>query len=209
MYDWDTYALVDMSKSCTDLSDVDTSDRHQVQEYLDHQRLTAGRPVLYGGYLEQRSIYDRSDIFSDGGFRRNVHLGLDIWINDGTTVHAIADGYIYGQAVNAGRGNYGPTIIMKHECHERGIFFALYGHLDEVGRYKLGDKIRMGQKIARLGSPEVNGDYPPHLHLQIIKDLHGAAYDYPGVCSESHVAGMSANCPDPLKYIWLPPKIAR
>ena len=42
-----------------------------------------------------------------------------------------------------------------------------------------------------------NGDYPPHLHFQIILDIENFYGDYPGVCSENDLKYYSQNCPDP------------
>ena len=44
---------------------------------------------------------------------------------------------------------------------------------------------------------EVNGDYPPHLHFQIINDLQGNFGDYLGVCSANELDFYKENCPDP------------
>ena len=48
-----------------------------------------------------------------------------------------------------------------------------------------------------IGGTEVNGDYAPHLHFQIIKDIEGFEGDYPGVSSQNNLAYYSDNCPDP------------
>jgi len=190
-----------MSSSCTALRDIDTSDCHQLHEYLDRCREDLGAAVLYGGYEEQRSIYDRSDIFSHTTRRRNVHMGLDVWVTSGTSVVAIADGTIYGHGINHGLGNYGPTIVIKHRCTVRGEFYALYGHLDDIYRGKVGDAVQVGQHIAHIGTPAVNGDYPPHLHLQIIINMEGNYYDYPGVYTREDVPKIRKNCPDPMTYL--------
>ncbi|RYZ44700.1 MAG: peptidase M23, partial [Chitinophagaceae bacterium] len=38
--------------------------------------------------------------------------------------------------------------------------------------------------------------WPPHLHFQIIKDMHGWKGDYPGVCRFSEKEAYLQNCPD-------------
>ncbi|MEP6913389.1 MAG: response regulator, partial [bacterium] len=42
-----------------------------------------------------------------------------------------------------------------------------------------------------------NGDWPPHLHFQIIEDMRVHEGDYPGVCSISERAKYLNNCPNP------------
>ena len=48
-----------------------------------------------------------------------------------------------------------------------------------------------------VGYSEVNGDYAPHLHFQIIKNIENFEGDYPGVTSQNNLAFYRANCPDP------------
>jgi len=51
-----------------------------------------------------------------------------------------------------------------------------------------------------LGNESENGNWPPHLHFQIINDIEGKFGDYPGVCSFKEIDKYSANCINP-KYI--------
>ena len=48
-----------------------------------------------------------------------------------------------------------------------------------------GDAVTRGQAIATVGAPPGNGNWPPHLHAQLILDpgVHGA--DFPGVAEAS------------------------
>ena len=62
---------------------------------------------------------------------------------------------------------------------------------------KVGQTFNRGESIATLGDASVNGDYPPHLHFQIIKDMQGLKGDYPGVCSRLDLNFYLSNCPDP------------
>jgi hypothetical protein len=42
-----------------------------------------------------------------------------------------------------------------------------------------------------------NGNWPSHLHVQLIIDMEGWEGDYPGVCKFSEKERWLANCPDP------------
>ena len=99
---------------------------------------------------------------------------------------------------NTNYGDYGPTIILKH-CIETVEFYTLYGHLNRSSIKTLhkNDQISKGQVIGWLGRSEVNGDYAPHLHFQIIKNIESYEGDYPGVSSQNDLAFYRANCPDP------------
>ena len=78
-------------------------------------------------------------------------------------------------------------------------FYTLYGHLSLESIQKLykGQVMKKGEQIGTLGKVSVNGDYAPHLHFQIIKDIQDKEGDYPGVCSISSLSFYLSNCPDP------------
>ena len=54
-----------------------------------------------------------------------------------------------------------------------------------------------GEEIAHFGTPAENGNWPPHLHFQIIHDIEMKKGDYPGVCSYGEKDKYLQNCPDP------------
>lgn len=161
--------------------------------------------VAYGGYLEKRNIYQTSDHFNNSApveEIRNIHLGIDFWAPGGTKVIAPFKGKVHSFANNNILGDYGPTIILEHET-KNGIFYTLYGHLslDSLKNLEVGDLILPNQKFASFGGPEVNGNYAPHLHFQVIFNLEGMHGDYPGVCCQKDLAHYSSNCPDPMEFI--------
>jgi murein DD-endopeptidase MepM/ murein hydrolase activator NlpD len=123
---------------------------------------------------------------------------LDIWIKAGTPVFSALDGKVHSFDYNTGIGNYGPTIILEHRINDM-VFYTLYGHLslESIEEIEIGDVFGKGQKLAALGDASVNGDYAPHLHFQIIRDIGGAFGDYAGVCSAKDLDFYLQNCPDP------------
>jgi murein DD-endopeptidase MepM/ murein hydrolase activator NlpD len=78
-------------------------------------------------------------------------------------------------------------------------FYTLYGHLslNSIKNINEGDRIEKGDIFAEFGIPIENGQWPPHLHFQIIDDLEGWSGDYPGVCKFSEKEKYLENCPDP------------
>ena len=52
-------------------------------------------------------------------------------------------------------------------------------------------------EYAHVGPFPENGDWPPHLHFQLMWDLMGNFGDFPGVCSKRDMDTYQANCPDP------------
>ena len=55
----------------------------------------------------------------------------------------------------------------------------------------------MGETIGHFGAANENGNWPPHLHFQIILNMGNYNGDYPGVCKRSEREEYLQNCPDP------------
>jgi murein DD-endopeptidase MepM/ murein hydrolase activator NlpD len=155
-------------------------------------------PVVWGGYLEQRLIYASSGLFHQEKHPRNIHLGIDFYADAGTGVYAPLAGTVHSFQDNAALGDYGPTAIVQHVAS--GItFHTLYGHLSRASLAGLvvGQAVPKGHRIGWLGVPAENGEWPPHLHFQIILDMEGRHGDYPGVCAVEDLRHYVPNCPDP------------
>ena len=183
------------------LRDTATFDR-LVQTLLAEQRATVG----WGGYLENRVIYRRSPtLFGAAGPARALHLGVDVWCPAGTPVAAPLAGRIQSVADNAGFGDYGPTVIVAHEVAGRA-FWSLYGHLGraETAHLRAGQPLAAGEIFATVGPWPENGDWPPHLHFQLMTDLLGLVGDFPGVAVPAERAYWAALCPDPNLVLRLP-----
>jgi murein DD-endopeptidase MepM/ murein hydrolase activator NlpD len=191
---------IDLSKNNVELNPGIFQDVAKFSAYI--QRLTFGKWGI-GGYLEPRRIYEAHTNFATGASDfRNIHLGMDIWAEAGTAVAAPLDGFVHAFQINEGSGNYGPTIILRHELANE-TFFSLYGHLaiSDLENVRLEQKISQGEVFCHLGAPHENGSWPPHLHVQCIRDLQSFVGDYPGVCSERDKAIYAQNCPDP-RVLW-------
>ena len=149
-----------------------------------------------GGYKENRTLYRRSELFA-GEEARSLHLGVDIWGPAGSPVYAALGGMVHSFAYNDNFGDYGATIILLHQL-ETVAFHTLYGHLSlaDISTLSEGAYINRGQVVGHFGQPAENGNWPPHLHFQIIHNLYLKDGDYPGVCKLSESESYLANCPD-------------
>lgn len=166
--------------------------------YITLQLKQANAKFGIGGYAENRTVYSRSKVFDavDGGEPRSLHLGVDIWGEAGTPVYAPLGGMIHSFKFNNAYGDYGATIILLHQL-ESFAFYTLYGHvsLKDLAIVE-GQYIVRGQNFAHFGKPDENGQWPPHLHFQIIIDVELKEGDYPGVCKLSDKDYYLNNCPD-------------
>jgi len=194
------YVPLDLSVNNPDLQTVNVSSSDDLETHIWKHIKSNNGTIAYGGYIEKRGIYNRSGHFNQDNpyTERNIHLGMDLWIAEDTAIYAPIDGVVHGLKDNTGYGNYGPTLILKHKLN--GVkFYSLYGHLSSrsLNKKRLGETITKGQQIATLGKAEENGDYPPHLHFQIIKDIEDYSGDYPGVSSQKDLKFYKSNFPNP------------
>ena len=166
--------------------------------WVDNQLHTNHCLYGIGGYDEHRTIYTRSAHFDTEEEPRRLHLGVDIWAKAGTNVYSFYDAEVHSFKNNAGFGDYGATIILKYNL-EGLTLFALYGHLSLASLNGLaeGQQIASGAAFATFGIPAENGNWPPHLHFQLMFNMQGSKGDYPGVCQYSKRDIDLKNCPDP------------
>ncbi|MEK7667493.1 MAG: aminotransferase class III-fold pyridoxal phosphate-dependent enzyme, partial [Gemmatimonadota bacterium] len=165
--------------------------------------------VGVGRYDEARPIYT-SEAFATGGRpteeHRTVHLGIDLFAAPGTPVHAPLDATVQCVADNAAPKDYGPFIVLRHETGAGTAFHTLYGHLGPscLGSLGAGQRVARGERIADVGAPPGNGDWPPHLHFQIITDVLETGGDYPGVALASQRDVWKSLSPDPNVLLGIP-----
>ena len=197
--DYSEYVPLNLSVTNRDLQNHTLETAHDYEVFIQNQLDANDGKIMFGGYIETRNLYQRSAVFKNSDTEeRNIHIGLDLWINEAAPIYAVLDGKIHSFQNNTALGDYGPTIILEHEI-DNFKFHTLYGHLSEASlvRKNVGDFIQKGTQIATLGLPPINGDYAPHLHFQIIIDMEGKFGDYPGVCSEKKLSFYKENCPNP------------
>lgn len=200
------YIPLDLSKNNKALKDVDVASSISLGDYINSHIKKHNGLVAFGGYKEVRSIYQRSSYFKDETIEeRNIHLGVDLWCDAETPIYTSLDSVVHSFKNNPNYGDYGPTIILKHDIS--GVkFHTLYGHLSlaSIENLRVGQTFKEGEHLAFLGDVSINGDYPPHLHFQIIKDIQNFKGDYPGVCNKQDLEFYVRNCPDPellLKFL--------
>lgn len=195
LHDPTNLVKVDMSKDNQSLMSLDIGDTQLFTNWMEAQ--LRGR-IGWGGYLEHREMYRRSRHFDGQGEPRSLHLGIDVWTVEGTAVCCPIDGVIDSFADNRGFGNYGPTIILKHDLagHQ---FYTLYGHLNRSCLVTLaeGQEVQAGERLGLLGNNEENGSWPPHLHFQLMTDLMGNTADFPGVAMPADRERYQKICLDP------------
>ncbi|HVU99137.1 MAG TPA: peptidoglycan DD-metalloendopeptidase family protein [Puia sp.] len=188
----------DFTGNNTALSPDEIADTERLAAYITSTLKAHQARYGIGGYGEHRTLYARSKHFDQGEEPRRLHLGIDIWGPAGTKVMAPLDGFVHSFAFNNNDSDYGATLILTHHL-EGEAFHTLYGHLslNSIKNLYEHQRVSKGEVIAEFGMRFENGNWPPHLHFQLIKDMQDWKGDYPGVCRFSERQQWLANCPDP------------
>jgi peptidoglycan LD-endopeptidase LytH len=196
----DRLLLLDFTERNNELNAEILENTNLFIKYINSKLEAAGARYGIGGYNEHRTVYSRGKIFDspDGGEARRLHLGIDIWGKPYTKVMAPFDGIVHSFAFNNAFGDYGATIILTHNL-DGASFHTLYGHLslNSLKNMQEGDRIRKGDVFTEFGIPFENGQWPPHLHFQIVINMDRGKGDYPGVCRFSEKESYLSNSPDP------------
>lgn len=193
--------------SLSELSDVAAFSKSLFNRMSDH-----GARIGIGRYDEARPLYT-SPLFrtegNDGPEWRTVHIGMDIFMEAGTPVVAPLDGRVHSYQINTGDLDYGPTVILEHTTGDGLSFYTLYGHLspDSLDGLATGVTLSRGTEFARIGSFPDNGNWPPHLHFQIICDLLDKRGEFPGVALPSQRRVWTSISPDPNWILELEPSL--
>jgi peptidoglycan LD-endopeptidase LytH len=184
--DKDKLFHLDFTKNNDALKRVDIKTTDTLANYINYQLTTHNAKYGIGGYNENRVLYQRSAHFNGVEEARTIQVYVPL----GGVVHSFA--------YNNNFGDYGATIILQHQL-ETTVFHTLYGHLSlaDIAPLQQGKYIGRGELLAHFGPAKENGDWPPHLHFQIITDMELKQGDYPGVCTPTESEKYLANCPNP------------
>ena len=170
------------------MKEFGTTDLKVITESEKYKQMLEKGFILGSG--EER-VYDgeKPGKISKDNEPTSIHLGADYMVEEGVDVGAIADGEIINIRkpedfvsdvnklnLNKGEGGYGNMILVKHKLPNGLEIYSLYGHLaddnDPEKQFKIGDQIRKGEKIGKVGKSfsAENGGWPSHLHFSILKE---------------------------------------
>ncbi len=220
------YIYTDWSVGSLELTNPeDYGDPKKFTRQIWNRMEDAGVNIAIGGYNHARPVYggEAFRIPSNNGYEwRTVHIGLDIFMDAETPIFAPLDGEVHSFANNPAQYDYGPCIVLKHEIKIENEklktkkdadvsenpffnsdflifnFYTLFGHLteDSLINLSVGKKFKKGEQIAKMGNYPINGNWPPHLHLQIITDMLDFRGDFNGSCRSSQRDVWLSICPD-------------
>lgn len=166
--------------------------------WLQRQREIAPRTGI-GRYGEDRGTYDHPEEPREENPRK-IHHAIDIFEPAGTEIFAPYPAFVEAQGVDASRHGFGGIVVLRHETDAGVPFWTLYGHLAPASIAALtpGQRVAKGDRLAVLASPAENGDWPPHLHFQLMTHLMGwQLLDIIGISWASQWELWREICPDP------------
>lgn len=184
----DKPVVLDLSEGSQALGEpLEALSLQRFSKLIDAAMQAAKTRLAFGRWGEPRALY-KSDLFeNEQGERRTIHLGVDLFCPAGTAVQAPLDAVIEIVANNTDELDYGPLVILRHTSPHGKVFFTLYGHLGSecLKTLRAGMPLVAGESFATVGSPPTNGNWPPHLHFQLVLDLLDLGRNFPGVAAPS------------------------
>ena len=190
--------VADLSPESRLLAGRDARDQKGFQAVLEAEMARGGHRWGLAPYLERRDtlLADCPQMVAE---RRFIHLGLDVIVPLGSALHAPLDAVVETAGYEAGEGNYGGYVLLKHARRRFEPFFSFYGHLGRDQLPEVGKSIPAGEAFAAIGDFHENGNWFHHTHLQVITpEGLAAGYMTKGYCAEKDLARMNALCPSPI-----------
>ncbi|MDF1525918.1 MAG: peptidoglycan DD-metalloendopeptidase family protein [bacterium] len=192
--------ILDMSVEGHVFAGVDVRDQREYQRRIDWLMAEGSHGWGISSYLENREklLADCPQMVQE---QRFYHLGIDIIVPLGTPLHAPLAATIETSGYEAGEGNYGGYVLLRHQSPDFETFFSFYGHLRPDTLPAQGMSVQAGEIFAHIGDFNENGNWFYHTHLQVITEL-GITQGYlsKGYCAAEDLAFMDRLCPTPLPF---------
>lgn len=181
-------------------------DPHECTEMVNQLHEKFNTDYSYGGWME-----DRKDIWKGKG--HTLHVGVDYSVPAYTEVTVPCPAKLIERFWDADqKGGWGGRLLFEAAS---GIYF-LFAHLDWQGmvggarhyrfdmdqdrlsKCKVGDIVQPGEVVGHLGTPDVNGGWFPHLHVQCMTKVNMKEHRL-GIWEAylKHYDGIEKDYPDP------------
>ena len=142
-----------------------------------------------------------------------MHLGVDLSVAEGSPVFAPLAGVVHAVESAPDPYDYGTVVVLRHTAPAGAAgddpvdFHTLWGHVaaDALDRLVPGQALAAGEQFATVGAPPDNGDWWPHIHLQLIADMLDVDCNVDGACLPHRWDAWRGLCPDPNLLLGIPP----
>lgn len=136
----------------------DPLDPHMLQAAASSRVVALQPAVAVGRFGEPRFLSPRRRTTGPEE-SDNVHIGLDLFVKAGATVHAPVDGVV--QQVSAADID----VVLRHDPAPGATFYTLYRGLD--AQVAAGDSVSAGEQIGTVRAPGVDPAMPPRVTVQL------------------------------------------
>lgn len=107
----------------------------------------------------------RESFVTDNGVKTNpFHGGIDEANVEGTPIVSATDGIVIDIPKTSTESPYGYYVIIGNKS-QGWSNYTLYGHLSEPTPLKIGDTVKQGEEIGKMG--QTGNSKGPHLHFEI------------------------------------------
>jgi Peptidase family M23 len=172
------------------------------QEIVEAVQRAAGAEWSYGGYLEdRRRLLAGSYLEATGNF---LHLGVDVHVPAGTPVVAgVPATVLLVDDDQDPDGGWGPRVFLRRSRPDDEMV-GLFAHL-RAPRCAAGEELGPADVFAEIGGPPDNGNWHPHLHLQLMRVatfaelVRRGLHELDGYGPPARKAALAALFPDALR----------
>ncbi len=183
---------------------------HEAQAIWEDHCRRYGFDLGIGPWGEARTVYAGEMFVSKliDNRRRTRHLGLDLFMPIGTRVYTPMAATVVSVEIENEPLGYGCLVALRHEPAGCPAFVTLWGHLahEALDRLKSGDRLEAGALVGKMGAPNENGGWAPHLHLQISTDTSLSAAEILGVGEERYLDVWAELFPDANAFAGIAPE---
>lgn len=170
---------------------------------LEEIHRSEGVEWSFGGYLEdRRHLLAGSYLDATGHF---IHLGVDVHVPEGTPlVCAVPAKVLLVDDDQDPDGGWGPRVFLRRLLAQDDDLVGIFAHLGAT-RCRPGDELAPSDVFADVGGPPGNGNWHPHLHLQLLhlrtfeKLVRGGLHGLDGYGPPAKKRELAALFPDPLR----------
>lgn len=127
-----------------------------------------GLDASYGGWMEHRGHLWQGTYLEEKSTW--VHLGVDVNVPEGTIVYCPWHARVLAIKKDRDKdGGWGTRVILQRESKADGPDVLIFGHLTNIRpAIKVGVEIYPKYVLGEVGTPENNGGWYPHLHVQMV-----------------------------------------
>lgn len=172
---WKHLNLDEESQQNTNLFTNPLLDPKTCETWVKGLHARDGIDFSYGGWMEDRMWLWRGHYQKPG---HTIHVGVDYNVPPDTPVYLPGPGRLILMEEDPDRtGGWGTRMIFQMGTFETGTLFVTFAHLWNAYGF-VGRSYEKGHMLGEVGSYPHNGNWFPHLHVQVQRKYDPTADGY-------------------------------